>query len=179
MSVFALAQKLELGLVFVEKLLLCVLFWVLIVVIAVQVICRYWLYIPTPWAEEVARFTFVWVVYVGASVATFHREHITIDVAHPLYGMLFRIRDPRRIERFLILVNFILVVPFLAYLTYLNGQYLSSIARLGQLSPAVHINMLIPMSAILVGSGLMLLHAITDCLRGYAKPEARGEELLI
>ena len=44
-----------------------------------QVIARYAFGHPITWTEEVCRYLFVWVVFVGAGVAERSRAHITLD----------------------------------------------------------------------------------------------------
>ena len=44
-----------------------------------QVICRFILKISTPWAEEWARFLFVWTTLLGASCASKLVKHINVD----------------------------------------------------------------------------------------------------
>ena len=44
-----------------------------------NVVARYAFNYPIMWAEEFARYTFIWVVFLGAVVCTKHRRHIVID----------------------------------------------------------------------------------------------------
>ena len=44
-----------------------------------QVVLRYGFGRPLTWAEEVSRYLFVWVVFVGAGVAARYRGHIALD----------------------------------------------------------------------------------------------------
>jgi TRAP-type C4-dicarboxylate transport system permease small subunit len=44
-----------------------------------QVIARYAFGHPITWTEELSRYMFVWVVFVGAGVAERDRAHITLD----------------------------------------------------------------------------------------------------
>ncbi len=45
-----------------------------------QVFCRYVLNSALSWPEELARFAFVWFVFLGASLVTRRARHITIDM---------------------------------------------------------------------------------------------------
>jgi TRAP-type C4-dicarboxylate transport system permease small subunit len=44
-----------------------------------NVLFRYFLNSPLAWAEEFARYAFVWLVFMGAALCTKHNRHITID----------------------------------------------------------------------------------------------------
>jgi len=46
------------------------LFVLLLVLAVTQVLFRYLLMIPLPWTEELARFTLVWVTFLGAASVT-------------------------------------------------------------------------------------------------------------
>jgi TRAP-type C4-dicarboxylate transport system permease small subunit len=44
------------------------------------VLARYLFNSPIQWAEELARYAFIWVVFMGAVVCTKRKRHITIDI---------------------------------------------------------------------------------------------------
>ena len=45
-----------------------------------QVICRYLLSFSLPWADELARFCLVWMVFVGMVSALVRGQHVTVDI---------------------------------------------------------------------------------------------------
>ena len=50
---------------------------------AMQVVTRYVFKIPLPWSEEMARYLFLWLTWVGASsYATKERKHVSIDLVY-------------------------------------------------------------------------------------------------
>ena len=46
-----------------------------------NVIARYGVNAPIAWAEELSRYAFIWMVFVGAAVCTKHGRHIAVDAA--------------------------------------------------------------------------------------------------
>lgn len=56
-----------------------VAFAVMIVVVFYEVVARFVFSRPTFWSEPLARMVLVWVVLMGFSLGTRHREHIRID----------------------------------------------------------------------------------------------------
>ena len=54
-----------------------------IAVMFVQVVLRYILNSPFTWAEEVSRYCFIWVVYLGAAIASKRAAHIEVDYLAP------------------------------------------------------------------------------------------------
>ena len=55
------------------------LFVLLLLLAVTQVLFRYMLMIPLPWTEELARFTLVWVTFLGAASVTRRKLHIAVD----------------------------------------------------------------------------------------------------
>jgi len=45
-----------------------------------NVVARYVFNAPIPWAEELARYAFIWLVFIGAALCSKHRRHVGIDV---------------------------------------------------------------------------------------------------
>jgi TRAP-type C4-dicarboxylate transport system permease small subunit len=56
-----------------------VAFALMVVVVFYEVVARYVFSRPTFWSEPLARMALVWVVLMGFSLGTRHREHIRID----------------------------------------------------------------------------------------------------
>jgi len=50
-----------------------------VLIVAVQVICRYILKVSLPWSEEFSRYLFIWGTFLGAAVAFARDSHIRID----------------------------------------------------------------------------------------------------
>src|SRR5262249_14436629 len=44
-----------------------------------NVVARYVFGAPIPWAEELSRYSFVWLVFLGAAVCSKHGRHVAID----------------------------------------------------------------------------------------------------
>lgn len=62
---------------------LCVMIFVFFVVLSnIQIIVRYLLstYISLPWTEELARYSFIWCMFLGLSWCIREKEHLTVDI---------------------------------------------------------------------------------------------------
>lgn len=58
-----------------------ILFLALVIITTfLQVTTRYFMKASLPWTEEGARYAFIWMSMMGASLATRHASHATIDV---------------------------------------------------------------------------------------------------
>lgn len=47
--------------------------------VVIQVVCRF-LHVPTPWTEEMARYLYVYITFLGSAVALKEKEHVVIDL---------------------------------------------------------------------------------------------------
>ncbi|MBA2692910.1 MAG: TRAP transporter small permease [Rubrobacter sp.] len=61
------------------KTLLVVLLVVLIFAVGANVAGRYLFNFSLAWADELSRFLFIWIIFIGAALAYFRGEHISVD----------------------------------------------------------------------------------------------------
>lgn len=69
-----------------ERWLLLPLYALIVITIFVEVFRRFALSYSSIWAEEIARYAFIYVSWIGASAAIKERAHIRIDVILPFIG---------------------------------------------------------------------------------------------
>ncbi len=63
------------------QFVLTVLLGLLVVPVTLQILARYTELIPRYiWTEEAARFLFVWIIMIGATIAVRERTHFAVDV---------------------------------------------------------------------------------------------------
>ena len=71
------------------------LFAATLVLVNVQIVCRFVLSISVPWTEEVSRLLFIWLAYLGAAVGFREGTLIVIDTVPELLGpRAGRVLDP-------------------------------------------------------------------------------------
>lgn len=46
-----------------------------------QVVTRYVFKMPLTWSEEIARYMFIWLIFLGSAIAVGKKSHIIIDIA--------------------------------------------------------------------------------------------------
>lgn len=80
----------------VEKTVTWIAFAVMLSLLLIQVFCRYVFSMPLAWAEELVRYTYIAVSFLGASVAVRERTHISIDILPSLLES--KIKDPAKKE---------------------------------------------------------------------------------
>ena len=63
------------------KFVLTVLLFLLVIPVTLQIVARYTEFIPRYiWTEEAARFLFIWIIMIGASIAVRDRTHFDVDI---------------------------------------------------------------------------------------------------
>lgn len=80
----------------VEKTIMWIAFAIMLALLLIQVFCRYLFEMPLAWAEEMVRYTYIGVSFLGASVALRERTHISIDILPSLLES--KIKDPAKKE---------------------------------------------------------------------------------
>jgi len=137
--------------------LIIVLFTILILVVFSQVIFRYAFNNSLTWAEEMARYLQVWVVFLAAAAAIRTGSHISVDYAtHNLSS---------RYKKFLSIIVVFLTILFLCIVTIYGFKLFIKIYHSTQRSPAMQIPMFVPYLAIPVGGFFMLVEAIMVFLK--------------
>lgn len=88
----------------------------MVAIIFAQVITRYFLKIPLVWSEELARYLFMWTIFLGSAVAVGNKGHVVID-------FVIRLVPEKYMPYNELLVNSIIVV-YLVFMTYSSFQVL-------------------------------------------------------
>ena len=95
--------------------------WVLVLfvvlmcaVMLIQIVSRYLFNMPLTWPEEVARYLFIWVVFLGAAVAFRAQAHLGMDFATA--------RLPERLRNVLSRAVEVLILGFLLLILYITPE---------------------------------------------------------
>lgn len=86
--------KISNGFCKIEKTITWITFAIMLALLLIQVFCRYFLHMPLAWAEELVRYTYIAVSFIGAVVALRERGHISIDILPSLIES--RVNDERK-----------------------------------------------------------------------------------
>lgn len=131
----------------------------LVTAIFIEVICRYFLFISVAWAEELTRYLFIWLTYIGSAYAIWEGSHTEIDVLKQVIGNTkepFRSKGLKILELFAILSTFIFLVIF----GKIFFNYMMRIWNTTQTSPTMHIPMGIVYLPVFIGIVLCAFHEI-------------------
>jgi TRAP-type transport system small permease protein len=67
------------------------LFAAILVLVNVQIVCRFVLSLSVPWTEEVSRLLFIWLAYIGAAIGVREGSLIVIDTLPQMLGPRSRV----------------------------------------------------------------------------------------
>ncbi len=139
--------------------LLAVLLAVMTAVIFMQVFCRFVLSTGFAWSEELARYLFIWMCMLGASIAVYRKENLGISV---FVGMLPA--PCRKLCRLLVEVGCLVLF---AHIVWYGWKILPIVGR--QSSASLEVSMIIPYAAVFASGilmGVSTLIAIAEIVSG-------------
>ena len=138
-----------------------------VALVFLQVTMRYVFRNSLSWSEELARYLFLWQIWVGASFAVKEHRHLRIEVLRDC----FRGRARQGFELAVLLVWF----GFSLFLALKGFELARMLFQRGQVSPAMQIPMAYAYASVPVGCGLMavrLLGEMAKILRSPGKEAA-------
>lgn len=144
-----------------EERILTYSFMFSVVLLFIQIVMRYVVGRSLSWSEELARYIFLWQVWLGTSFAVRENRHIRIDIIPNILK-----KNKLVGARFELFVTLIWLV-FAIFLTY-QGFMLTSIQiEINQLSAALRIPMALAYASVPVGCGMMSLRLIGRLITLY------------
>jgi len=123
--------------------------------VAAQVITRQ-LGIPLPWSEELARFCFLWLIWVGAAYAVKVKQHIVIDIVTS--------RLPRIGQNILSIITTVIMFLFLIFMVVESSVVLEGVIRNKSFGAGTHLPMSVPYASVTVGVSLMLFRLVQNVI---------------
>lgn len=118
-------------------------------VVFVNVVMRYGFAASTMWAEELTRYTIIWITFVGGSLCVRENYHPKVE------ALVMRI--PADIRWFVTLTIAIAGVLFSAAMTIYGWQLVSSALTTGHVTPTGVAPMFIPLTGLPLGGALMTI----------------------
>ena len=149
-----------------EEVFLVVLMAIAVILVAAQV-CTRWLGIPLPWSEEVARYIFLWLVWVGAAYATKERKHISIDVLVK--------RFPQMGQKVCSVLVSLMWLAFVVFMIVVSIQLTSAVYQGGSTATGSGTPMWVPYASIPVGMALMLFRLVQNLIQDFRGSKGGGE----
>lgn len=140
-----------------EEFFLVILSVVMVAVIAIQVFMRYVMASSLSWSEELARYCFIWLVYLGVSYGVKKQRHIKVDAA------LLLLKDKGKI--ILNIFANILFLCFAVIIIIYGYDITQGLFSYGQTSSGLNIPMGLVYLATPVGMGLTAIRIIQQLVK--------------
>lgn len=143
------------------------MFSVMLAIVVLGVIFRYFLNSPLSWSEEIPRYIMVWMTFTACSIALKRKQHI---------GMVFFLdKFPSLIRKFLTLISNIMIAIFLLVATR-HGFLLAQMVGGDQRTPMANIPMAWLYYAIPVASILMIIQLVRLTIEEFKEGPATTEQ---
>jgi TRAP-type C4-dicarboxylate transport system permease small subunit len=130
-----------------------------------NVIARYVFNSPVEWAEEFSRYSFIWLVFMAAVVATTQKKHIIIDILVPFLSA--RLQAVCRLVADLAIL--VLMAVLIVYGWVMVRAATQPMATLG--FPQYWVYLAVPVCA-----ALILLHVALDLCSGLRAARGGGSQ---
>ena len=131
------------------------------VTIFVATFMRFTNIIVIPWAEELARYMMIWILFFGISAAAKKGEHFCVTA--------FVILLPKRFQKVISVIRMILMIGFMLFASRFCLIILKNQMMMGQVTPSLFWPMWCVYSGVLVGCVCMMvryvIHGVME-LRG-------------
>lgn len=157
-----------------ERYLLLVFYSMVVAVIGVEVFRRFVLSFSSIWGEEIARFGFVYLTWVGASAGVKNRNHIRIDL---IYSWI-----PERHHIWLYILADLATMVFAAIALYYSLVPIVTAITFDNVTDGLRINRTFFLAAVPLGFGMTMFRLAQNTIRDLAdyragRPIYRGKKL--
>ena len=140
-----------------ERWLLLAFYVMLVGTMAIEVIRREVFAYSSIWGEEIVRYSFIYLAWIGAAAAVRERAHIRIDVI--MHGLGTRAK-----AALYILGDLVMFAVALIALRYSFETVMVS-AKFGSVSHGLRVSMVWFLAAVPIGFSLMMLRLVQSILR--------------
>ena len=157
-----------------ERWALLVFYVMLVITMAIEVLRREVFSYSSIWGEEVVRYSFIYLAWIGAAVAVKERAHIRIDVIMHYLGP----RPKALMYIFGDIVMFIVAIIAL----YWSYEAVHVSAKFGSVTDGLRVSKVWALMAVPIGFALMILRLVQSFMRDVrnfrdGKPVYEGDKL--
>ena len=145
-----------------EVLGVCLLAFIL-VILSYQIILRFIFSASNSWSEELARYLFVWFVYMTASFAIFQWAHIRIEA---LIGIW-----PKALRKYVAVLGALVFLVYSGVIFYFSANYTMDLFLTDQVSMGMRIPMWTMYAAIPVSHGFWVIRLIQRLVLYFKNPQ--------
>jgi len=147
-----------------EEIVLVILMACMSVIIGVQVFMRYVMKSSLSWSEEIARYMFIWLIYIGISYGVKTDRHINVDAVRRIL--------PKKVNAIVSAISDIIFLIFSILLVVEGLKVTTKIFASGQRTPALQIPMGYIYMAVPLGFTLVTIRLLQKII--YSSYKKKG-----
>ncbi|MCB1429365.1 MAG: TRAP transporter small permease [Nitratireductor sp.] len=157
-----------------ERWLLLVFYTMLVVTMFIEVVRREVFAYSSIWGEEIGRYSFIYLAWIGAAAAVKERGHIRIDVLMHYVGP--------RVKAGLYMFGDIVMLAVALIALYWSFETVLVSAKFGSVSHGLRISMVWFLAAVPIGFALVTFRLLQSLLRDFqdlrrGRPVYEGDKL--
>jgi TRAP-type C4-dicarboxylate transport system permease small subunit len=140
-----------------ERLALLVFYTMLVATMAIEVIRREIFAYSSIWGEEIVRYAFIYLVWIGAAAAVKERAHIRIDVILHYLG--------RRAKALVYMFGDLVMLTIAVFALYWSLETVGVSLRFGSVSHGLRVSMVWFLMAVPLGFALVVTRLVQSFIR--------------
>lgn len=157
-----------------ERWALLIFYSMLVITMAVEVLRREVFSYSSIWGEEIVRYAFIYLVWIGAAAAVRERAHIRIDVIFEFCSA--------RVKALIYLFGDLVTLVVACFALYYSWESLMVTLKYGSVSHGLRLPMVWFLSAVPIGFTLLLYRLAQSIFRDlsdmrHGRPVFEGERL--
>ena len=143
-------QTFDRGVLTLTSVFVAALMGLMCTVVLLGVVTRYFLNDALPWTEEAARYSLIWLSWLGGGLAMRRGAHIAAEFVID--------QMPAHMRKIVVIAGRIAVLFFLAVCLWYGFSLMQRVSL--QSTVALGVSMQLPYAAVPVGSALMIYHLL-------------------
>ncbi|MDA7425517.1 TRAP transporter small permease [Thalassococcus lentus] len=142
-----------------ERWLLLVFYVMLVITMAIEVLRREIFSYSSIWGEEIVRYSFIYLAWIGAAAAVKERAHIRIDVLMHYVGP--------RVKALLYILGDLVMFGVAIIALYWSLETVHVSAKFGSVTDGLRVSKVWFLMAVPVGFGLMMIRLVQSLIRDF------------
>jgi len=148
-------KKISKGIAYIMNRAIVLVFALMLSLVLVQVLFRYVFHLPIPWAEELARYLFTWLIFLAAGMVSKKEEHMAITTFQEMLPLKFR--------KVLLLIIDLIIFYFLFILTVNSIDLVKQVSKTA--SPVLQVSMAFPYLSVTIGGFTMMFYTLLHIIK--------------
>lgn len=157
-----------------ERYLLLPLYAMIVITIFMEVFRRFLLSYSSIWAEEIARYAFIYVSWIGASAAIKERAHIRIDVLLNVFG--------EKTKAVFYIIGDVVTIGLAVAAFWWSMETVMTSLKFGSVTHGLRVSLTWFLAAVPLGFAMMIFRLIQSIIRDvsdlkHGRPVFSGRKL--